>query len=496
MAKSKITTAGQTRVWLVENGVGPHREPAFMGTMAIGDSDWPAGDITPVKIPDPDHFNRFITAGHIRGAEENLTLTINARYPEQASVLLDLRRKMCRSDLHVPLGKCTNPQIYNRWEKMRVYRLGQITSWGDENAGALDDDEQDVINENGEFSFEELYELVDLTLQEVASTTVVREIVDVSVCDQQNCGECEGEGDGVSKFFGTMLGSGATPGTLPSVIYTEDGGKTWAATDIDTAFSNETPTDGECVRDFYVVTMKESNSVHFANKEDILNGTETWYETTTGFVVGNGPNAIFALSGMDVWIVGDNGYVYRATDIETEVEVSHAGIATTQDLLSVHASDSEHILAVGELNAVIFSANAGETWQVIAGPAAGESIRTCWMLDQDTWLVATNTGTHYYTNDAGDNWTEKSLPSGVDNVDKIQFFDDTVGYMAVRKGTKGFILRTTNGGYSWGEMPQNGSAIAANDYLNDIAVSPFEPNLVVAGGLADDATDGFVVVGN
>ena len=46
MAKQKITTAGQTRVWLVENGPGPHRQPVYMGTMAIGDSDWPAGDIT------------------------------------------------------------------------------------------------------------------------------------------------------------------------------------------------------------------------------------------------------------------------------------------------------------------------------------------------------------------------------------------------------------------------------------------------------------------
>ena len=149
MSKPKITQAGQTRVWLVENGPGPHRQPMYQGTMAIGDSDWPAGDITPVKIPDPDHFNKFITAGHVRGAEENLTMPITARYPEQASTLLDLRRKLCRVDFHVPLGKCTNPQIYSRWEKMRVYRNGRIVSWGDENAGALDDDAQGVINETG-----------------------------------------------------------------------------------------------------------------------------------------------------------------------------------------------------------------------------------------------------------------------------------------------------------------------------------------------------------
>jgi len=494
MSTPKITQAGQTRVWLLENGPGPAREPRYQGTMAVGDASWPAGDITPVKIPDPDHFNKFLTAGHIRGAEENLTMPITARYPQQASTLLDLRRKMCRVDFHVPLGKCTNPQIYSRWEKMMIYRDGRITSWANENAGALDDDAQGVINETGEFSFEEMYEVVPMTLQEIAEANAVREIVDVSICDSQTCGDCEDESDGSSKVFVTMIGEGATPGTPPSVIYSSDGGSTWAATDIDTAFSNENPTDGECVREYYVVTVNGSNSVHYANKEDILSGAETWYEVTTGFVTGNGPNAIFAQSGMDVWVVGDNGYIYHATDITSEVTVSDAGLATTQNLLDVHAVDSENILAVGELNAVVLSQNGGDTWQVLTGPAVGESLKACWMRDEDTFFVGTNTGKLYYSNDAGDSWTEKSLPGSIDNIDSIKFYDDTVGYIAGRSGGSGYILRTTDGGYSWYVMPQNAVAIPANDYVNDIAVSGFNPNFLIGGGLADDGSAGFVVL--
>jgi len=494
MAKEKITTAGQTRVWLVENGPGPHRQPLYMGTMAIGDSDWPAGDITPVKVPDPDHFGKFVEAGTIRGAEERVTMPITARYPEQASTLLDLRRKKCRVDFHVPLGKCTNPQVYSRWMKMRVYRNGLITNWSDENAGTLDDDGQGVINETGEFSFEEMYEVLPLSFQAVAEANAVREIVDASICDSQTCGDCDEESDGRSKLFLTMIGTGATPGTLPSVLYSKDGGATWAATDIDTAFSNENPTDGECVNEFYVVAVNGSDSIHYANKEDILNGVETWYEVISGFVAGNGPNAIFSLSGMDVWLVGDNGYIYHATDITSGVTVKDAGLVTTQNLLAVHASDSEHILATGEINSIAFSSNGGDIWAALTGPAIGESLKTCWMMDEDTWFIGTNTGALWYTNDGGTNWTQKSLPGGTINIDKIKFFDDTVGYMAVRRGANGFLLRTTDGGNSWYVMPQNGAAIPTNDYLNDIGLSPFDPNFVLSGGLNDDATAGFVVI--
>lgn len=494
MANEKITQAGQTRVWLVESGPGPHRQPKYQGTMAIGDSDWPAGDITPIKIPDPDHFNKFITAGQVRSAEENLTMPLTARYPAQASTLLDLRRKMCRVDLHVPLGKCTNPQIYSRWEKMRIYRNGRITNWSDENAGALDDDAQGVINESGEFSFEEMYEVLPLTFQELASAYALREIIDASICDSQTCGDCEGESDGKSKLFLTMIGTGATPGTIASVLYSDDGGSTWAATDIDTLFSNEVPSDGECVREYYVVAVNESNSIHYANKEDILNGVEVWTEVISGFVVGSGPNAIFALSGMDVWLAGDNGYIYKATDITAEVVVSDAGSATVQNLLAIHASDSEHILATGMLNAVVYSENGGDTWSAITGPAVGESLKTCWMFDEDTWFIGTNTGALWYTNNKGISWTQKALPGAADNIDKIKFFDDTVGYLAVRRGGYGSLYRTTDGGNSWYIIPQNAAAIPVNDYLNDIGVSPFDPNFVLAGGLADDGAAGFVVI--
>lgn len=497
MSTPSIVTAGQSRVWLVEDGPSPSREPVYQGTMKIGDSTWPAGDVTPIRVPSPDKFGAFVEAGEVRSGEERATTSVMARYPEQASTLLALRRKLCRVDIHVPIGKCKNPQSYNNsWEKLRIYRDGAITSWSDENAGALDSDENAATNETGEFSAEEIIEVTKLSLTEAANTEAAREVISVSICDSSDCGNCGEASDGCSKIFATMIGTGATPGTLPSVLYSDDGGSTWATTNIDSLFSNEAPSDSACVGDFLVVIVNGSNSYHYANSDDILNGVEVWAEVNTGFAAGGEPNAIFSLSAQDTWIVGDAGYIYRSTDVASGVVVQDAGTVTTQDLQSVHAFDSSNVLAGGSLNALVRTTNGGSTWQAITGPAAGETLRAVYMLGADTWLVGTNTGKLYYTENGGTSWVLKGLPGTVDNIDAIDFVDDTVGYIAARQGSRGYLLRTTNGGFSWYVLPETGAAIPANDYLNDVAACKFDHNFVIGVGRADDATTGFVVIGS
>jgi photosystem II stability/assembly factor-like uncharacterized protein len=497
MQKASIVTAGQTRVWLIEQGPGPSHEPVYQGSMKIGDSTWAAGDITPIRVPSPDKFGAFLEAGEVRSGEERATTSIVARYPEQASTLLGLRRKLCRVDIHVPIGKCANPQDYQRsWEKMRIYRDAQVTSWSDENAGALDSDEQAATNETGEFSAEEIFEVTKLTLDEVAASEATRELLFVEICDSQNCGDCGKASTGCQKIFIGMVGVGATPGTLPSILYSDDGGSTWATTDIDTMFSSENPTDGACVGDYLVVVTNEGNELHYALSQNIVDGTEVWAQVDTGFVVGGEPSKIFSLSSQYVWIVGNGGYVYFTSDFISGVSVQDAGVATTQDLKSVHGYDSQNVLAGGELNSLIYTRNGGSTWQAATGPAVGETLRAVWMLSEDTWIVGTNTGKLYYTENAGTSWTLKGLPGTVDNIDAISFVDDTVGYIAARQGTRGYILRTTNGGYSWYILPETGAAIPANDNLNDVAACKYDHNFVVGAGLADDATTGFAVIGS
>jgi hypothetical protein len=71
-----------------------------------------------------------------------------------------------------------------------------------------------------------------------------------------------------------------------------------------------------------------------------------------------------------------------------------------------------------------------------------------------------------------------------------------VGFLAHRtSATKGRLYRTFDGGYTWVSTPEKSGSFPAMDYMNAIATCSYDANLVVGFGLADDASDGYIVLG-
>jgi photosystem II stability/assembly factor-like uncharacterized protein len=103
----------------------------------------------------------------------------------------------------------------------------------------------------------------------------------------------------------------------------------------------------------------------------------------------------------------------------------------------------------------------------------------------------------YYTVDKGANWTLQGFPgSGAGVVYDIDFASTSVGYLAHATATPaGRILRTYDGGQSWNILPEGTGTIPANDRINALAACIYDENFVVGVGLADDASDGIIVVG-
>jgi photosystem II stability/assembly factor-like uncharacterized protein len=290
-----------------------------------------------------------------------------------------------------------------------------------------------------------------------------------------------------------MVGTGATPGTKPLLLYTKDAGTTWGSTTITTLFSLESPRDTACVGDNLIVVSPDSDSLHYANTSDILKGVETWTEVWSGFVITKDPRAIWSACASHTWIVGEGGYIYFTSDPTNGVVIQDPGTVTTQNLNDVHALDMEYVLAVGDFNAVIFT-NDGATWEAIVGPQAGVSLNCCWMIDEKEWLLGSSNGKLWYTKDGGGSYTNIA-PAIATEIDDIWFLDDTIGYLAVHVGANGYLYRTTNGGNNWHKMPRTGSGnpIPANDYLNRLAGCKDEPNAIWAVGLADNATAGVII---
>lgn len=494
----EIDLSGYSRVWLIENLAAPGHVPQYQGLMKIGDPSWGRGDVTHVKVPSDVAYDEFEQAAEVKGQTDNPSFSLMGRYPMAISTMLNLTRRGCPMDVQAHLGKCRDPRDFNGgWDKVAIFERSYITNYAIENFGALGSDERGATNETGDLSARDWYEVTRLTFQEQAGTVVTREIISVDVCDRVLCGDCGETSDGCQKVLATQVASGATPGTSPAVVYSSDGGLTWAAVNISSLLGNENPSDSECVGGNFVVVSNTDEAIHYAKITDILLGTPTWNQMKTGFVFGQGPNAIVSADTDHTWMAADSGYIYFAADPTQSVSVQEAGNLTTQTLNDIDALDENIVVAVGNSNVVLATDNGGITWRLITGPIAGGNLYSVVIKDQYTWLVGSSvggvTGGLWYTDDEGQTWTQITLPIAGARVDDIKFSTPSVGYLSLRvTGSYARILRTVSGGQSWYVLPEGPGTIPNNTRINQVAACS-DANVVFGGGLASGGTDGIIV---
>jgi len=498
-SRSQTVKTPFTRLFSIENLAGPANTPVYQGQARPLGPSWSLGDRTPVREADPNRYGAFRIVDSIQGERGLPTMSVEVRYQYTKSEFLRLARIGCPLDLQVHMGKCQDPRDFNGgWDKILVFENAGITNWATGELGALEQGQDAVINETPDLQALDMYEIVKLTFTELGEAEAVQEVVDIMICDRITCGACGIQSDGCQVIFAVTLSSGGSPGLPAEVLYSENGGSTMGQTNIDTIGANEDPSALSCVGTRLAVVSNESCSIHYATILDILAGTETWVENASGLVCPAGaPNDIFSAGSAHTFVVGDGGYIYFYNDITATAVAQLSGSLTAQNLNAIHGLDELNVVAVGNLNVVLVTANGGDTWSLVVGPAVGVALNAIWMRSEEEWFVGTAGGRLYYTRDAGDTWTEKAFPgSGAGVVRDIQFATPTVGYLAHDTATPvGRILRTIDGGASWYVLPETVGSIPANDRINAIAACGEDVNIVYGAGLADDAADGVIVKG-
>jgi photosystem II stability/assembly factor-like uncharacterized protein len=497
---SDITLRGLSRVFLIENRAGPENVPLFLELAAAGAVSKPFGSVTRVEGPSLTRRKGYRALTSYSSGQENASLPITLRHTLALSTMLRIGRLGCELDAQVHFGACTDPRNFSEgWHdgKIQIFESASLTDYNTTEEGSLTSGDEGEVNEDVELSALEFYEKLPLTFSERAQSEVAQEIISVVVCDSVGCGDCDTPSDGCQKIYAVSAPAGSSPGVLPEVLVSDDG---LSAIDnespITTLAIGEDPDDAACVGNNLVVVSEDSISLHWADLSDLIDGTETWAEVTTGFNAGGAPRAIFSASPFDTWIVGVGGYVYFTTDPTNSVTVQDAGSTTSNQLNDVYAFDLENVVAVGESNTVINTVNGGDTWQSITGPDAGVGLTAVTMRTEKEWWVGTDDGKLWYTRDSGANWTEKTFPgSGSGQIYDIEWASDTVGYMAHGTGTAGRLLSTISGGYQWSVLPDGNSSLPENDNINSIAVCELEVNVLYAGGLGADAADGILLKG-
>lgn len=485
-----------SRVFLIKQRAGPSNPPAYQGLWRAGALSWNQGDVTLVRVPSYTEYGAFDTVGKILGQPGNPELPITARYTNDLSELLKMARDGCDHDLQLHMGSCRNPQDFNGgWDKILVLEGAHITSYGTGDLGALDPSERAIVNEEVPFAGEDAYEIKPINFASKAGGEITQEVVSIAVCDSKTCGLCGLPSDGCQVVFALTKSTGASPGLVAELVFTDDGGNTWSQSNIDTLGAAEDPSAVICVGQYIIVISQSTLSINYAPIAEVLDGSETWTRVTTGFVVGGEPRAVWSASPGDTWIVGAGGYIYKTSAPTDGVDVQDAGTATVQQLNAVHGIDNLNVVVVGNSNAAAYTDNGGSTWTAVTGPAAGVNLTSVQMISSLRWIVGAANGRLYYTENSGQTWREKSFPaSGTGSVNALAFVNQTVGYMArTTAGGAGVILRTIDGGFSWYVLPEGTASIPTNQHLNDLAVCP-DVNKIWAGGLGA-GTDGILILG-
>lgn len=491
---------GFTRVFLIEGRARVDREPSYESSSRMTALDYAFGDIEDIKVPDPNNYDKFNVVGQVRGEEERPTTSLQGRYAiDVRSELLRIAKVGCAVDVQLHMGACTDPSIFNEFQKAIVLEDVLLTNYGTDDLGALSPDERAVVNETADISAAELYEVLPLLVSEVATDLVANEVIDMVFADSISCGECDTSSDGCQRIFGVEISSvGGSPAMIAEVIFSLDKGATWYQHEVDSMVADEDPSGIAVVSGYVVVVSLDSCSHHYATADE-FDGVQdpTFTEVTTNYNPAGCPNDIWSVGPL-AFIVGEGGYVYSLSDPTGGPTLLDSGSASGgDDLLAVHALDDERAVAVGNNGAVIFTTNR-ILWAAASSRPVGNGIHlNCvWMRGEDEWWVGTDDGRLFYTFNQGTTWTEATFPgSGAGVVWDIQFPTASVGYLSHATATPaGRILRTYDGGYSWQVIPEGTTIMPANDRVTAIGTCIYDPNVMAGGGLADDATDGFVVM--
>jgi photosystem II stability/assembly factor-like uncharacterized protein len=186
---------------------------------------------------------------------------------------------------------------------------------------------------------------------------------------------------------------------------TDDGGRTWVQQ--------------------VVGTSDAINDIYFRSKED-------------GFL----------LAGNAIFMTHDSGTRWSEARRFLPREFEEAQV----ELYSVRFSSKKKGWVVGSIskrdrvfdNILVYTQDAGETWQRQRAPSRSELIHLDFVDDKHGWIVGAS-GTILYTMDSGERWTKQNSGTTA-TLYHVDFRNDKKGWAVGERGT---ILRTTDGGESW-----------------------------------------------
>ncbi len=445
----------------------PNGTMNFLGCHDVGDIVEPQGDITKRYCQKADGTGHEV-ALTTRAIPGDVTTTITTYIGKTADYLRELKRTKCKFALYVNQALCgrrDDALEYDNGTLLKNCLIVNHTKTNTNTREGTDAAEQtfDIVADN---PADDYYKLT-MTRQ---TTTEGEDLLDISACGGTHCAGVCGDASEHCDFLVAVAEADAA--ATANVLFSYDGGTTWTAGTVDPFVVNAMnissvvcfPMGRDTTR---VIVARGTTDAGPCDIAITDNGGAAWTSVAVGavnteFVPWGG--GLFALDEYHIWCVTDTGggaagNIYFSDDGgNTWTDMGGGGDA----LNYVDFMDYNHGLVVGDTNEILYTDDAGTTWTTITGPAAQNAVDClcCSVITESRWFVGYEDGELWFTEDGGDNWTQRvfAFPAGaasVNRVNDIKFLDD--GYHGVM-GIKwtdgaaalwGSILRTFNGGMDW-----------------------------------------------
>ncbi len=116
---------------------------------------------------------------------------------------------------------------------------------------------------------------------------------------------------------------------------------------------------------------------------------------------------------------------------------------TTQSLMDIHAVDFQTAYIVGQAGTVLKSTNQGNSWELLSSPTTNR-LEAVYFLSETTGFIGGEDGLFKTTN-GGQSWTTVNIPTTA-TILELFFLNDQKGFCV---GEAGLIMLTEDGGTTW-----------------------------------------------
>jgi hypothetical protein len=387
-------------LWLVRECTG---NLEFLGCHDLTDLTRPLGEIT--NSYQRSDKNKFDIVATKRAIPEPGTASV-ALYRQVVNLLDEIPCPFSLLVFNSNCGSDEDPTNYDfidvldSIDKLEISQANVVNAIG---ADGATDVGGDVLQEIS-IQFQNFFTMkpllsTDLTLASLAG----RIVSDISVCDTDpECGDCDTPTIGCQTLWIITNGSPGFYGDA-RIFKSTDGGTTWTEQTNSMTIDSDNLSSVSCSGDVVVVTNGTTAEYQFTN-----DGGTTWTLVTTPDQV---ISDVFVLSDTKIWFAAAGGNIYFSSDKGASIVTQDDGVATAQNLNSIHFADSEKGYAVGAANAFVTTIDGGTSWAAGTGPAAATVLNIVRAVpNSNIVFVGDENGVVYRSVDKGVTWTT-SLPA-------------------------------------------------------------------------------------